>query len=185
VSEARPDDQAYYEIRHEYLSQGDIFRNVPAAYPFPLEDLVVEDPGARRFFAGPLDDSYGLLITPSCSMQAQRRPLGEYAHPVRAIVPVVALAQLAADGTIASSALPHLRTYDNLINYMYLPASEAFAIPESVALLWLPVSLHHRQLDGLRVAQLARAGTQQLHRKLQWFYTGMADSRAEFDPLLD
>jgi hypothetical protein len=182
VPEARPDDQAYYEIRHEYLSQGDIFRHVPAGYPFPLEDLVVADPGARPFLTGPLDDGMGMLITPSCSMQAQRRSPGHYAHLVRALVPVVPLDQLLANRTIASDALPRLRRYDNLINYMYLPPSETFDIPESMALLWLPMSLHHRQVDELRVTQLARAGAQQLHRKLQWFYTGVADPRAEFDP---
>ncbi len=59
---------------------------------------------------------------------------------------------------------------------MYLPPLEVaeleFAMPESVALLYMPMTLHHAFLEGQRVSQLAYRGAQQLQRKLVWFYSG-------------
>jgi len=73
---------------------------------------------------------------------------------------------------------------------MYLPPLEVedldFALPESVALLYMPVTLHHDLIDGNRVAQLAYRGAQQLHRKLVWFYSGwLEDDLDLFDPPMD
>jgi hypothetical protein len=183
--EAIPAVDAYYEVRHAYFNQGDIFRDVPFVYPFPIEESGVEDGGSRNLYAGPIENGLGMLISPTCSMQAQGRPPGAYAHPARALVPVVALDRLVNEGSIKASALPQLRQYDNLINYMYLPASESCEIVESVALLWLPMTIHHAQIDGLRVAQLGEPAAQQLQRKLQWFFTGLVDPRSEFEPQLD
>jgi hypothetical protein len=174
----------YYEVRHDYLNQGDIFREVPLAYPFLGEDAETDDAGVRRFHSGPIA-GLALLITPTCSMQAQGQRPGIYAHPVRALVPVIPLQQLIDEGSIKEAAAEQLRQYDNLINYMFLPSSTAYAIEESLALLWLPMSLHHEQIVGQRVAQLSRAAAQQLQRKLQWFYTSLVDPREEFDPQLD
>lgn len=59
---------------------------------------------------------------------------------------------------------------------MYLPRLEIesleFSMPESVALLYMPVTLHHAIIDGNRVSQLAYRGAQQLQRKLVWFVSG-------------
>lgn len=59
-------------------------------------------------------------------------------------------------------------------------------MPESVALLYMPVTLHHAFLEGQRVSQLAYRGSQQLQRKLVWFYTGwLEDDLDVFDPPMD
>lgn len=56
---------------------------------------------------------------------------------------------------------------------MYLPPLEVdelgFAMPESIALLYMPVTLHHAFLEGQHVSQLADRGAQQLQRKLVWW----------------
>ena len=55
----RPADPAYYEHdRVELFSQGDLFRDVPLAYPLPADELVIDEAeggGSRRFLSGPLD----------------------------------------------------------------------------------------------------------------------------------
>jgi hypothetical protein len=129
-----------------------------------------------------------MLTTPSCSLGAQRS--GGYAHPVRTLVPVLPLAELVEHGVIKETALDDLRRFDHLINYMYLPPLEIdeleFSMPESVALLYMPVTLHHAILEGQRVSQLAYRGAQQLQRKLVWFYSGwLEDDLDVFDPPMD
>jgi len=73
---------------------------------------------------------------------------------------------------------------------MYLPALEVeeleFSRPESVALLYMPVTLHHSFLEGNRVSQLAYRGAQQLQRKLGWFFSGWLDDDLDvFEPPMD
>ena len=173
----RPSDADYYErYRVELFSQGDLFRDVPLAYPLPAEELLVDEasPGSRRFLSGPLAFGSGMLITPSCSLGAQGAE--GYGHPVRTLVPVIPLAELVGQGVVKETALADLRRFDHLINYMYLPPLEVdeleFGMPESVALLYMPVTLHHAFLEGQRVSQLAYRSAQQLQRKLVWFYSG-------------
>jgi hypothetical protein len=97
VADHRPADDEYYEPEStDLFSQGDIFRDVPLAYPTVLgelragEDLDDEDSddwlaaGKRRFLSGPLDFGHTMLITPTCAMSAQGA-FG-YAHPVRTLV---------------------------------------------------------------------------------------------------
>jgi hypothetical protein len=187
----RPPDADYYERdRIELFSQGDLFRDVPLAYPLPADELVVDDEsgGSRRFLSGPLEFGPAMLITPSCSLGAQGT--AGYGHPVRTLVPVLPLAELVDRGVVKESALDDLRRFDHLINYMYLPPLDVdeldFSMPESVALLYMPVTLHHAFLDGQRVSQLAYRGAQQLQRKLVWFYSGwLEDDLDVFDPAMD
>lgn len=187
----RPPDADYYERdRVPLFSQGDLFRDVPLAYPLPADELVVDEEGggSRRFMSGPLEFGTAMLVTPSCSLGAQRA--GSYAHPVRTLVPVLSLAELVERGVVKETALDDLRRFDHLINYMYLPLVEVdeldFAMPESVALLYMPVTLHHAFLEGQRVSQLAYRGAQQLQRKLVWFYSGwLEDDLDVFDPPMD
>ena len=187
----RPPDADYYERdRVELFSQGDLFRDVPLAYPLPATELVVdeEDARSRRFLSGPLEFGPAMLITPSCSMGAQGT--AGYGHPVRTLVPVLPLAELVERGVVKETALDDLRRFDHLINYMYLPPLEVdeleFSMPESVALLYMPVTLHHVFLEGQRVSQLAYRGAQQLQRKLVWFYSGwLEDDLGVFDPPMD
>jgi hypothetical protein len=189
----RPDDADYYEQdRVELVSQGDIFRDVPVAYPLPADELVFDDDsppeGGRRFLSGPLTFAPAMLITPSCSLGAQGA--GGYAHPVRTLVPILPLAELVEKGVVKESAIAEIRRRDHLINYMYLPPLEhpdlEFEMPESMALLYMPVTIHHDFIDSNRVAQLAHRGAQQLQRKLVWFYSGwLEDDLDFFDPPMD
>jgi hypothetical protein len=188
----RPADVGYYERdRVKLFSQGDLFRDIPLAYPLPADELVIdeaEDGGSRRFLSGPLEFGSAMLITPSCSLGAQAG--GGYAHPVRTLVPVLPLAGLVERDVVKETALDDLRRFDHLINYMYLPPLKVdeldFAMPESVALLYMPVTLHHALLEGQRVSQLAYSGAQQLQRKLVWFYSGWLENELDvFDPPMD
>lgn len=187
----RPSDSEYYERdRVELFSQGDLFRDVPLAYPLPADELVLdeESAGVRRFLSGPLEFGPAMLITPSCSLGAQGT--AGYGHPVRTLVPVLPLVELVERGVVKVSALDDLRRFDHLINYMYLPPLEVndleFSMPESAALLYMPVTLHHSLLEGQRVSQLAYRGAQQLQRKLVWFYSGwLEDDLDNFDPPMD
>lgn len=188
----RPDAVDYYEReRVELFSQGDLFRDVPLAYPMPAAELLVDEDegrGSRRFLSGPLEFGPAMLITPSCSLAAQRH--AEYSHPVRTLVPVVPLEALVEQGVVKETAVEDLRRFDHLINYMYLPPLDVdeleFSIPESLALLYMPVTLHHAFLEGNRVTQLAYQAAQQLQRKLVWFYSGwLEDDLDLFDPPMD
>jgi hypothetical protein len=187
----RPPDADYYEReRVELFSRGDLFRDVPLAYPLPADELVIaeEGEGSRRFLSGPLEFGPAMLITPSCSLAAQRT--AGYSHPVRTLVPVLPLEQLVERGVIKETSLNDLRRFDHLINYMYVPALEVeeleFSMPDSLALLYMPVTLHHAFLEGNRVSQLAHRGAQQLQRKLVWFYSGWLEEDLDlFDPPMD
>jgi hypothetical protein len=187
----RPPDADYYERdRVELFSQGDLFRDVPLAYPLPADELVVDEAsgGTRRFLSGPLEFGPAMLITPSCSLGAQGT--AGYGHPVRTLVPVLPLAELVDRGVVKESALDDVRRFDHLINYMYLPPLDIdeleFSMPESVALLYMPVTLHHAFLEGQRVSQLAHRGAQQLQRKLVWFFSGWLEEDLDvFDPPMD
>ncbi len=188
----RPPDVDYYERdRVELVSQGDLFRDVPLAYPMPASELVIDEEegrGTRRFLSGPLEFGPAMLITPSCSLGAQGA--AGYGHPVRTLVPVIPLAELVDRGVVKETALADIRRFDHLINYMYLPPLGVeeleFSMPESVALLYMPVTLHHAFLEGNRISQLAYRGAQQLQRKLVWFYSGwLEDDLDTFDPPMD
>lgn len=184
--ERRPTDDQYYETRFAEFSQGDIFRDVPLSYPLPANEISVEDggEGSRAFLSGPLSFGMAMLITPTCSMRAQGT--SGYAHPIRTLVPVLPLDDSLREGAgITDEKLGLCRSYDGLINYMYLPADPSGELPESLALLYMPITLHHDFLDGQRITQLAVEGARQLHRKLQWFFTSVLDPREAFSPPLD
>lgn len=194
MADHRPVDADYYELeRTPLFSQGDIFRDVPLAYPTILAE-VDEDAdderaddrlsaGRRRFIAGPLDFGLAMLITPTCAMSAQGAP--GYAHPIRTLVVVRALADVIGDGFLSEQQANELRRRDRFNNYMYLPPTPEGELDESVALLYYPVTLHHDFLEGNRMTQLARAGAQQLQRKLGIFYAGFEVERDELDPPMD
>jgi hypothetical protein len=181
----RPADDEYYEDeRVPLFSQGDIFRDVPLGYPSPgvvYEDEELES--GRTFLTGPLDFGPAMLITPTCSMRVQAEG-GKYAHPVRTLVPLLAVDALLDAGHINESSVGLARKYDRLINYMYRPplgrSELEFEVPETLALLYMPVTLHHDIIEGSRVSQLARGGAQQLHRKLVWFATGWLEEDLDF-----
>ncbi len=108
-----------------------------------------------------------------------------YAHPVRTLVVVRALDDVVRHGFLSDDQASDLRRRDRFANYMYLPATPDGELPESVALLYYPVTLHHDFLEGNRITQLAYEGARQLQRKLGTFYAGFEVDRREFDPPMD
>ncbi len=169
------------------LRQGDLFHDVPLAYPLPADEVILEEGATehdairRRFLSGPFDTGFALLVTPTCSMWAQGAD-DAYAHPVRTLLVVRPVEDLVARGVLTADNLALTRKYDNLINYMYLPALEDVGLPESVAFLYMPVTLHHDLIEGQRVAQLGPEAVLHLHRKMVWHATSKQVPREQFRP---
>lgn len=187
--EERPPDDEYYEERTSYFRQGDVFRDVPLGYPFPAEAFS-HGAGSRKFLSGPFEPGFGLLLTPTCSMAAQGAP-GQYAHQVRTLAPVLPLERLVEDGAIKAGSVDDLRKHDHLVNYLYLPPIPTADMPESLALLYAAITIHHDYLaddpDGSdgerasrRIAQLSQASAVHLKYKLTALYAGELFSHADF-----
>jgi len=177
----------YYEDRVPLFSQGDVFEDVPLAYPSPADELLVEEDEeseGRRFLSGPLEVGPAMLTTPTCSMRAQGGG-GDYAHPVRTLVPLRSVAELEELGILDQSRLRLAEKRDSLINYMYLPGSPELGIVESLALLYMPVTVHHEMIEANRVTQLTAEAAAQLQKKLTWFASSVLLNRDDFDPPLD
>jgi hypothetical protein len=183
--ERRPQGE-YYEMRTELLSQGDVFVDVPLAYPSPATEIVIEERAeeTRLFLSGPLDFGPAILITPTCSMRSQTDGRS-YAHPVRTLVPLRPVEELLERGVLDTSKRGLAEKRDSLINYMWFPALRDAEIPDSLALLYMPVTVHHDMVVESRVAQLTHEAAQQLQKKLAWHMTSMLIQRREFDPPMD
>lgn len=176
--ERRPDDVSYYAERTDYVRMGDIFVDIPLGYPWP-PDAAGHKEGRRKFLSGPFEPGFGMLLTPICSMIAQG---GEgYAHPVRVVAPVIALEDLVELGAVKEASLTDLRVHDHLVNYFYLPPIEEAGMPESLALLYAAITIHHEYLVERRVAQLAEAAAVHLKYKLTAFYAGMRFAHEDFE----
>jgi hypothetical protein len=167
----RPADDAYYvEPWSDTFLQGDLFKDVPVAIPAP-PDAVVMAEGERRFVSGPFDAGPAMLISPSCAIAAQGPGAspGSYAHPARTLVPIRSVDELVDAGAIPEHNRGNLRA-DRLRNYLYLPGLEDW--PESAALLYMPVTVHHDVIANDRVAQLTGAAFWHLRVKLMAFIGG-------------
>ena len=167
----RPADDAYYvEPWSDTFLQGDLFRDVPVAIPAP-PDAVVMAEGERRFVSGPFDAGPAMLISPSCAIAAQGPSVspGSYALPERTLVPIRPVDELVHAGAIPEHNLGNLRA-DRLRNYLYLPAVSD--MPESVALLYMPITVHHDVIAQDRFAQLTGAAFWHLRVKLMAFVGG-------------
>jgi hypothetical protein len=173
---------------HGAFSQGDVFTDVPLAYPTPADELLLEEDEpqetARRFLTGPLTVGPAMLITPTCSLRSQT-PGRDYAHPVRTLVPLRPVAELAELEVLDASKARLAESRDSLINYMYLPGDPALGLEESLALLYMPVTLHHEMIAHSRIAQLTYEAARQLQKKLTWHASSMLLDRSEFDPPMD
>lgn len=183
MSHERRPRGGYYETRTDLLSQGDVFTDVPLAYPAPAGELA-EAGGARVFLSGPLDFGPAMLITPTCSMRAQGDTAG-YAHPVRTLVPLRTVTELEQAGILDPAKRGLAERRDSLINYMWIPGDSALGIEDSLALLYMPATLHHDMIAENRLAQLTYEAAQQLQKKLAWYATSMLLDRADFDPPMD
>lgn len=183
--ERRPQGD-YYETRTGLLSQGDVFRDVPLAYPSPAREIAVEpvDETARVFLSGPLDFGPAILVTPTCSMRSQT--LGrDYAHPVRTLVPLRSVTELEESGVLDAAKRGLAEGRDSLISYMWIPGDPSVGINDSLALLYMPVTVHHEMIVDNRVTQLTYDATSQLQKKLAWYATSVVLDRADFDPPMD
>lgn len=118
-------------------------------------------------------------------MRAQGTAVGSYAHPVRILAVIRPVQELIDRGLFTNDRLGLLRKYDGLVNYMYLPESPPLGLPESAALLYMTVILHHDMISSQRVTQLTYEGAQQLQRKLVLFASGLPVDRNEFKPPMD
>lgn len=161
---------------------------MPLAYPLPADELIIEESesgvGDRRFISGPLSIGSAMLVTPTCSMRAQGGSPG-YAHPVRTLVPLRPVEELRDLQIIDSAKLRLAEKRDSLINYMYVPGSTELGIDESFALLYMPVTLHHKMIEDLRVTQLTYHAATQLQKKLVWHASSVLLQREDFDPPMD
>lgn len=167
----RPPDDAYYvEPWSDTFLQGDLFTDVPVAIPAP-PDAVVMAEGERRFVSGPFDAGPAMLISPSCAIAAQGPDVapGSYAHPARTLVPIRPVDELVDAGAIPEHNLGNLRA-DRLANYLYLPTVSD--MPESAALLYLPITVHHDVIAQDRFVQLTGAAFWHLRLKLMAFVGG-------------
>jgi len=159
--------------------QGDFFDEVPLGFPVPPDAVFVAE-GERHFLTGPFDAALAMLITPSCAMAAQGAGAGPdvYAHPARTLVPMRPVQDLLNSGAVRAANLGNLRS-DRLVNYMYLPERDG-GWPESAALLYLPITMHHDVIDQNRVAQLTGTAFWHLRSKLMAFAGGFAIQPSEF-----
>lgn len=166
----RPADDAYFvEPWSDTFLQSDLFADVPIAVPAP-PDAVLVDEGDRRFLSGPFDAGPAMLVSPSCTIAAQGGPPGTYSMPARTLVPVRPAAQLLDAGAITEQNVGNLRA-DRLRNYLYLPASGPLD-EESVALLYMPLTMHHDVIADTRTAQLTSAAYWHLRVKLMAYSGG-------------
>jgi hypothetical protein len=175
--EPRPPDTDYYAERTPYVRMGDVFQDVPLGNPWP-PDAVDHAAGSRKFLSGPFSAGFGMLLSPTCSMIAQGA--SGYAHPVRMIAPVLPLAELVEQRAIKEAAVPDLRIYDHLVNYFYLPPIESAQMPESLALLYASITIHHDYLEKRRIAQLTEPAAVPLKYKLTALFAGERFSHEDF-----
>lgn len=179
--ERRPADEAYYEPRTKWVRQGDLFTEIPLGFPFP-PDAVEHSEGKRKFLSGPFEAGFGMLLSPSCSMAAQGEP-GKYAHPARIIAPVRPIEELVDRGAIKEGALDDLRAFDHLANYFYIPPISEAELPESLACLYAPVTIHHDYLEDRRIAQLSEVASVHLKRQLTYHFGGELFSHEDFSDI--
>jgi hypothetical protein len=175
--EPRPPDNDYFAERTDYVRMGDLFQDVPLGYPWP-PDAIDHDAGRRKFLSGPFEAGFGMLLSPTCSMIAQGA--SGYAHPVRMIAPVLPLLELVDHGVVKEESVADLRVYDHLVNYFYLPAIESAQMPESLALLYSSITIHHDYLEERRIGQLAPPAAIHLKYKLTALFAGERFSHADF-----
>lgn len=178
----RPSDDDYYvQPWSDQLLQGDIFADVPVGFPSPPDAVVVIE-GERRFVTGPFDAGLAMLISPSCAIAAQGADANPpaYAHPARIMVPIRPVADLLSQGAVTEKNVGMLRV-DRLLNYLYLPATDTW--PESAALLYMPITMHHDVIANDRRAQLTGTAFWHLRIKLMAFYGGYLIHPDEFGPV--
>ena len=142
-------------------------------------DAVDHEEGKRKFLSGPFEPGFGLLLSPTCSMHAQGAE--GYAHPVRMLAPVLSVEHLVEQSAIKETALDDLRKYDHLVNYLYLPPITEQDFPESLALLYGVITIHHDYLEDRRIAAFSEEAAVHLKFKLSALFGGSLFSHEDFE----
>jgi hypothetical protein len=155
--------------------QGDLFGEVPFAFPWPTDTVLVGE-GDRVYVSGPFETTPAMLVTPTCTMAAQGKAVGsdDYAMATRALVPVRPLSELIERGALDPERHLDPMRADRMRPYFYLPENSSFGLAEeSAALLYQPLSFHHDVVKDLRTAQLTGEGYWQLRRSLAFYAAGV------------
>jgi len=199
----RPQDE-YYDLRHEYVTQGDIYRDVPWSQLGPTIVLVDPPPEWRPIPDGQAPALAFVSISPlamvlshTCDFRLPSaqdidehpenysEPNSVYRSGFIRVAPILALDE-ALRTKATTTVKGEIRIYDHYQRLMYLPPLEIegrLLIPESAVVLNMGDLLH---LDLLktdqRVAQLTYAARQQLARKLVLLDTGHDTLSDEYDP---
>jgi len=198
----------YYEFRHEWLTQGDIFKDVPVSQLGP-ELLKLENPpesaepipeGLMPVLAYVWTTGFGMLLSNTCDFRHPRardidqQPL-EYPNPDdvyhNGFVRVAPIFPLKDCPWIPNDVDIHIRirAFDHYRRFMYLPAMartselEDEPLPEAVVALQMADLLHLDLIRQLpKITQLKRVARQQLNRKLVLLDTGAPTRHEDFDP---
>ena len=179
----------YYEIRSEYLSQGDLLEEVPFGVIGPELLYIEEVPGA---ILHRVEFHRGMILSPTCDF---RRPTIEElrkdpSQPPYTLQPHVVIGQVLTIETIAErwganrgNNMRLMLEFDAPRRYMYLPPLPAdetgrqwavdFTRTDSIAIDLL--------LDQ-RSFQLTFAAAQHLQYKLVLASTSVYTDRAAYDP---
>jgi hypothetical protein len=197
----RPKEQ-YYEVRHDFLSQGDILRDVPFAQLGPSINVLESVPDGLPIPDGTVPamtfvahSAFGIVLSNTCDFRHAgastiRIEPKDYFHAPKSIyesgyvrvAPIFPLDhwhQIPRD----ESKRDTLRDFDLFRKLMYLPELRSAGLPESAVGIHMADSLHIDLLLGLeRVTQLTRIARQQLNFKLVWFDTGFGLPRDQFNP---
>lgn len=184
MSVTRPADDRYYvEPWSDTFLQGDLFVDVPFAIPAPPDAILMSE-GERRFLSGPFDAGPAMLVSPSCTIAAQGAPSGTYAMPARTLIPIRPVAELQDAEVITDDNIGNLRA-DRLRNYLYLPSGGPLT-EESVAFLYMPMTMHHDVIASERRAQLTGVAYRHLRVKLIAYDSGLViDPAALGEPPAD
>jgi len=193
--------QPYYEVRHEYLTQGDILRDLPFAQLGPSIIVVDSPPEGEPIPEGTLPvlsyvaySPFGIVLSDTCDF---RHPPADaisiepkdYFHKRKSIyhsgyvrvAPIFPL-DYWRDLPEHGEALDEFKTLDNYRKLMYLPAHDG-DLPAAAIGFHMADSIHIDLLLTLeRVTQLTRVARQQLNFKIVWFDTGFGVPRDDFNP---
>lgn len=174
--EHRPHDHEYWtDPWSTTLFAGDLFE----AIPFGDQPTVVytgdQDPVAGKHFVGEVAFGYGMLITPTCDMDNQRRGRGP-AHPYRVLVPVLPLRIVSQHAGAVAENENLLRSRDTIHPYMYLPPLAGALDDECVACLFRPSLVSDELLADppRRIAQLQPVARRHLKVKLAAYWARVA-----------
>lgn len=178
--EHRPLDEDYWiPAWSSVLFSGDLFEAIPFGGQ-PVQLYEGEDElGETKHFLGEVGLGYGLLISPTCDMVAQKAAESQISHPYRVLVPVLPLAEVVAEVGALKQSVGLLRGRDSIGAYMYLPPLADHLPEESVACLFRPslVSDEYLREPPKRVAQLHPEARRQLKIKLAAYWGRVAVDR--------